>query len=279
MSTLADLAQRSAKHVGTALIATLDIERLPGRAKVSHRGRSIEGDFWDLGGWRDLIHRRIDPDEVTDWPRTICLAWRWAGTRKVEFAAEWQDGGREAMLLAAHDVYDRADLIQGHNAAAFDTKKLKGEWALLHLRPPSPFKVYDTLKVARTELGMDSNKLDSLNKRFGIRAKTDKYSIAVARAACEGDEKMQRRLQRYNVGDISASEGLADFLRPWAKTHPHVGAPTDKLTCNRCGSAKLELQAKRYRAVVLDYAMYRCLNCGGHVRAGHVARAASTRGV
>src|SRR5699024_6090823 len=60
-------------------VVTLDIERIPGRARVKHRGLTIEGEFWDLNGWKHTIGRRIHPDDVTEWPRTICAAWRWYG--------------------------------------------------------------------------------------------------------------------------------------------------------------------------------------------------------
>src|SRR5699024_5736596 len=33
-----------------ARVVTLDIERIPGRARVKHRGLTIEGEFWDLNG-------------------------------------------------------------------------------------------------------------------------------------------------------------------------------------------------------------------------------------
>ena len=261
-----------------ANLATLDIERFPGAFKLDWRGLAVEGEFWDLGQYRRAIGRRIHPDEVTRWPRTICVAWRWYGQKRVEFVSEWGDG-YDAMLKAAHAVFDKADAVQGHNMDGFDKKKLAGEWAMAGLTPPTPFKVIDTLKVARSHLGMESNTLDSLCQRFGLVAKTDRYDIEVARAAIDGNKAAQKRIERYNRGDIIASEGLADFLRPWHKTHPHLGTPADERVCNRCGSTELTLLPKRWRANVQDYALYECGNCGGHVRAGYVARVAHTRGV
>ena len=59
-----------------ARVVTLDIERIPGRARVKHRGLTIEGEFWDLSGWKHTIGRRIHADDVLEWPRTICAAWK-----------------------------------------------------------------------------------------------------------------------------------------------------------------------------------------------------------
>jgi len=177
------LADRVAAEVvrlrSDARILTIDIERLPGRARMEHRGLTIEGDFWDLSGWKYIIGRRIHPDDVIEWPRTICAAWKWHGTPRVHFAAEWLPGDT-SWLHAAWDAYDEADIVVGHNLAGFDTKKLRGAWLELGLPEPRPFKTIDTLKVAR-EFGFESNTLDALCKRLGIPAKTDKYSVEIAR--------------------------------------------------------------------------------------------------
>ena len=82
----------------SARVVTLDIERIPGRARVKHRGLTIEGEFWDLNGWKHTIGRRIHADDVLEWPRTICAAWRWYGEEEVHFAAEWEVGGNDGFL-------------------------------------------------------------------------------------------------------------------------------------------------------------------------------------
>ena len=104
---LSDPARDICPHAqGRHNIVTLDIERFKGRCEL---------EFWSLG---DFKNRRIPADAVIEWPRTICLAWRVYGTKKVEFVAEWDTGGREAMLLAAWEVYDKADILVGHNLDA-----------------------------------------------------------------------------------------------------------------------------------------------------------------
>jgi hypothetical protein len=183
------------------------------------------------------------------------------------------------MLRKAWQVYDEADIIQGHNIDAFDTKKLKGEWWRMGLPAPRPFKSVDTLKIARREFGEESNTLDSLVKRLGGTGKTDKYDVELARRALDGDKEAQRQIRAYNEGDIDASEFLADSERGWAPNLPFIGTHGDEKRCNQCGSDDLTFdETARYRAVVLDFALYRCGNCGANVRGGWVARAASTRG-
>ncbi|WP_159083915.1 3'-5' exonuclease [Nocardioides terrigena] len=275
--SIAAVADRVKLNVSTRNVLTLDIERLPGRARHQHRGLTIEGDFWDLSGWKHLLGYRLPPESVIEWPRTICVAWKFYGSKRVEFASEWGDG-REEMLRRTWDAYDKADVLYGHNVAGFDTKNLNAEWLTLGLNPPSPFKTLDTLKEARKTFGFESNTLASLTDRLGIATKTDKYNVEMARAACAGSKPDQRRLKAYNVGDIHASEQFVDRLRGWIPGHPHnvVGKIDDRPTCPQCWGDNLTPNGTTL-AVQIVYRLYRCDDCGGNVRGAHHSRAAVTR--
>lgn len=248
-------------------IVTLDIERVPG---------AFTADFWDMNAFKN---RRIHPDQVVSWPRTICLAWRWYGAKRVEFAAEWEPGGQEAMLLAAWETYDKADIIVGHNVGRFDSKHLQTGWLELGLPMPSPYKVVDTLVIARKHFGMESNTLDAICKRLGVPHKTDKYEVAVAKAAVDGDVRAQRKLTAYNKGDIVASEALYDRFRGRIPNHPHTksGNALDVLTCNQCNGRNLDRNGIKL-AQQITYLLYRCTDCGANVQGTRHSRAAVTRG-
>lgn len=250
-------------------VAILDIERMKGRAEV---------EFWDLG---DFKGRRIHADDVTLWPRSICLAWNWYDGDRVEFASEWGDG-REAMLRKAWEVYDKAQIVVGHNIRGFDTKKLRSEWRDLGLPPPSPTKLVDTLAIARREFGDESKTLDALCKRAGLVSKTDRYDVDVARRALAGDRPSQRQIKAYNIGDIAASKAFYDLVRPWDPSHPHsvIGTIDDRKSCNSCWTADQEhFEENGYKlANQILYRLYRCTNCGANVQGTRHSRAAITRG-
>lgn len=264
--TLADRVAGARVQAVKPAILTLDIERMKGVAEV---------EFWDLS---DYKNRRIHADAVVEWPRTICAAWQWYGERRVEFAAEWDDG-RESMLRRTWDAYDRAQIVVGHNLAAFDTKKLKTDWRDLGLPAPRPYKTVDTLTVARREFGDESKTLDALCRRMGIVSKTDRYDVEVARAACAGNKAAQRKIKAYNVGDIHATTALYDALRGWIPSHPHNadGTPDDRPVCNQCWGGNLERSGINL-AQQISYVLWRCLDCGANVQGTRHARAAITRG-
>lgn len=249
-----------------ARVVTLDIERIPGEHSTRFMGQNITGPFWDLNEIKKWTGKRIHADDVKEWPRTICAAWKWYDRSDVEFAAEWEVGGYGGFMRAVWEVFDQADLIIGHNADRFDARHLMGGWAEMGLPAPSPYKVVDTLKIARGTFAYESNTLDALNKRLGIDAKTDKYDARIARAAVNGDKEAQETLSAYNRGDIIASEALFDRLRPFAKGIPHLGMWTDDaLACPSCGHT-MTATGRTVHANVQKYEHLRCDNCGSHAR-------------
>ena len=280
MGDLARLAPVSAQKTSSRILV-IDIERIPGHARTKHRGLTIEGDFWDLNGWKHTIGRRLHADDVPAYPRTICFGWRWYGHKRVNFEAEWLEGGHEGMLRKAWELYDEADVVVGHNVKGFDSKRLQGDWwSILGLAPPRPVKFVDTLTICRQQFGFESNTLDAVLTRIGLQGKTDRYSADMAKRAAAGDVKARRQLKRYNVGDIDASTLLYDALRGWIPGHPHLGRHGDKPSCNQCGGEDLTLYASTYTAQVLEFPLYRCDHCGGLVAGRwHSGRVASTKGV
>ena len=265
MNRLANIQPRISSNVAVKAL-TIDIERLPGQVSVQHRGFTIDGPVWDLNALKHVIGRRIHADDVIEWPRTICAAARWYGEEDVMFAAEWEVGGYDAFMRQVWSWVDEADILIGHNMAAFDSKHLMSGWAEMGLPAPSPFKVIDTLKIARGSLNMESNTLDSLAKRLGVESKSDKYDVRVAQAAVNGDREAQARIEDYNRGDIIASEALFDRLRPYARNIPHLGMWTDdEMACPSCGHS-MTVTGKTVHANVQRYEHLHCPNCGAHAR-------------
>lgn len=287
MSRLASLDGRIADLAKGRELSTLvvDIERLPGRARVQHRGLTIEGDFWDLSGWKHTIGYRIHADNVLEWPSTVCFAAAWYGPApkglpKRTFAAAWEDGGADAMHQAAFDLYDAADIAITYNGISFDNRHLTSGWTERNMGRPSSWKDIDLLRVARQSQGWESKTLDSVCKRLNIKAKSDKYDVATARAAMAGDVKAQRKLRRYNENDTGITAAVYERLMPFVKSHPHV-APSlglERATCPRCGSPDVQ-RVGTYSPGVYNYPEFKCSSCGGPFRTTYESRGPSVRAI
>lgn len=247
-------ALRQARKGRELVTVILDIERMKGSASV---------EFWSLS---DFKNRRIHADDVTEWPRTICAAWRTLGDRQTMFASEWTDGP-EGLARATWEAYDAADIVVGHNLAGFDTKHLNTMWRDHGLMPPSPYKVIDTLQVARRTFGDESKTLDALAKRMRFAGKNDRYDVEVARKALAGHGPSQRKIERYNRGDLDPTEALYVTMLPWIKSHPHVAPDLANGVdvCPRCASKKIERNGT-WAPAVHRYLVYRCTDCGGNFK-------------
>ena len=239
-------------------ILTIDIERLAGLARA----------------WEPKT-RFIAAANFVREPRTICYAFRWYGERKVQFDAEWLDGGHEGMTRRVHALYDQADIVYTYNGIRFDNKHLQGDWLKIGLVKPKPWKDVDLYPVT-SQFGYLSRSLDYTTRALGRPGKQLHYNHELAEAAVAGDEASRKELAKYNKGDVELTEWLADRLRPWIKGHPFPRSLGDEHQCPYCGSADLASKG-RTRAVVLEYALYQCKRCNGWVRGGWEARAANTR--
>ncbi|AYR00065.1 DnaQ-like DNA polymerase III subunit [Mycobacterium phage Nebkiss] len=239
-------------------ILILDVERLPGITKQY---------WWDRG---DLKNRYIHYETVEREPRTTIVCAKWYDSPDVIQLAEWDKGGRKKFLKEVHKLLQQADIVVGHNVDQADLPWLRGDMHIEAGLPPlPPFKTVDTLKVLRTEFksGAPFKSLDAFCQIAGIPSKTDAYDRHAMERAVEGSVEDQERLTAYCVGDVLATQGLYDFLRPHIRNHPAllVDGSDSLTTCNRCGSQTKPI-AKRYVANVMTYSMQRCTNCGGHSR-------------
>ena len=245
-------------------ILILDVERVAGITQQH---------WWER---RDLQKRYIHHETVTREPRTTIVCAKWYDSPDIIRLTEWDKGGRARFLKNVHALMASADIIVGHNVMNADIPWLEGDLYfprighkhVPNLPPLPPFKTVDTLRVARQfKSGVAFKSLNALCEILGIPAKTDVYDRGAMDRAVDGSVEDRERLTEYCAGDVIATQGLYDWLRPHIKNHPALFVDgKDKLTvCNRCGS-ETEDTARRYVANVLTYSMRKCTNCNGYTR-------------
>lgn len=255
-------------------ILILDVERLDGISQQH---------YWDRG---DLKNRYVHYETVVRQPRTTIFCAKWYDDDEVIRLAEWDKGGRRTFLKRIHRLMSEADIIVGHNVDNADVPWLKGDMHVEAGLPPlPPFKTVDTLKVLRREFksGAPFKGLDAFCQIVGLQAKTDKYDRhAMERAVTEKSVEDRERLVDYCAGDVIATQGLYDHLRPHIRNHPalHMAGETAMNVCNRCGHSDTLPNAKRYVANLLSYTMLKCANCESYRRLSiEPIRMSAVRGV
>lgn len=255
----------------TARVLTFDIERRPGvYLEWGPRNQGF------MGRDKQLIRSS-----------TISWAAKWYGEREVSYRAiEPVDStfmqpegvpGYYEMLADLRNMLDEADIVVGYNSIRFDEAKVRGEFARLGIREPSPFRSVDLMRTVR-KMGWDYSSLAETLDAFGLGGKLAHQGFSLWIDFMAGDPKAHKTMERYNKQDVVQTERAYDALRPWIKDHPNLGLwaghdddgnPIE--VCHNCGRGNLRLVAgKVARTALTAYALVECdparKGCGFRMR-------------
>lgn len=171
----------------------------------------------------------------------------------------------DSIMQELWTLLDEAHIIIAHNGARFDVRRMNARFALNGLMPPMPYRVIDTLRVARRQFDFASYKLDYINQLFGLEQKGhpgyDLWKQSVSGTG-EADEAL-RQMSEYCDNDVRILEELYVQIRPWIKGHPNLGLyiDTDGESCTNCGNTALDWRGKYYTPAG-RYLAFRCQSCG-----------------
>ncbi len=123
--------------------------------------------------WRSGYKLNITPNQITKERAIICVSYKWLDEDQV-YNLAWDKNQCDKFLIEQFtEVLNEADLIVAHNGDRFDIKWLKTR-ALFHRIPMLPnYKQFDTLKVAKSKLLLNSNRLDYIAKFLGHEGKNN----------------------------------------------------------------------------------------------------------
>jgi hypothetical protein len=233
----------------TAKVVLFDIETSPNLG-------------WTWGKWQQ------DVIEFKDNWYMLSFSYKWLGQQRVRtkalpdfpgYAADKQNDKKLAAAL--WKILDEADVVIAHNGDRFDVRKANSRFICHGMRPPSPFKTIDTLKLARKHFKFDSNKLDELGKYLGVGRKIPNTGKNLWFGCMGGDPKSWRIMKHYNARDVELLERVYLKLRPWATGHPDLTMWSRKSGCPACQSMNLQQRGwrvnKRGR-----YQRFQCQDCG-----------------
>jgi hypothetical protein len=105
----------------------------------------------------------------------LCACWRWLGeyeTHRIYLTPEEVLAKDDSRIIAKlFELYEEADAVLAHNSLGFDAKVVNAR-ALYNNFPPLPkVKVLDTLALAKKQLKLPSNRLDSIGEFLGLGRK------------------------------------------------------------------------------------------------------------
>lgn len=216
----------------------------------------------------------ISPEHIEEDKYILCYGYKWLNQETkflslVDFPNYKQKNDNEKLLLESlWCLFDEADIIVAHNGIYFDIKEVNGRFFYYGLPEPSPYKIVDTLKIAKKNFRFTSNKLDYLSKYKGHGGKLDNEGMSLWVKCIKGDLMAWKDMKKYNIVDIDKLEEIYLELRPWDKSHPNLAHYyNDNLTrCTNCGSEKVIPLNEDIPTTTQTYPLYKCEDCGHYMR-------------
>lgn len=236
----------------------------------------LKGLFWRV--WKENI---APAQLLEDW---FMLTWvaKWLGDVDLYYsgltAKEAVEKDDRRIIADLWEMVDQADIVVAHNAKRFDIPKMNSRFLKYDMPPPSPYRMIDTLLIAKKKFGQTYNSLNELARFLGFDLKMD-TDFSLWEKSIDGDKKSLSKMLEYNKGDVKILEDVYMRLRPWMNSHPNVSLyyPDDVERCHRCGSPDIQWTKDFYYTPTNKYQVYQCKNCHGYGRARRTALSKSKK--
>ena len=205
-------------------------------------------------------------DFVEEW-YMLCFAYKWLNkpvqVRSLQDYPTYrkQPHNDKYLVTELWELFNQADIIIAHNGDAFDIKKANAAFLRHGLGVPSHYRTIDTLKIARKQFKLNSNKLDDICRHIGIGEKLSTGGFELWKGCMDGDEKAWRKMCQYNKQDVVLLEKLYLKLLPWIYNHPNLNIIFENNGCTNCGSTDQVSHGFRY-AQGTKYRRLQCSTCG-----------------
>jgi len=226
---------------------TLDIETSP-----------IKGKVWGIR------NQFLSLDQIDEPTRMLSIAAKWYGQSKTWFWSDWTSGGHEAMVQAAWNLVNEAEVIIHYNGKSFDMRHLNREFKEQGLGEPSQYQYIDLYQKVKQKFALPSYKLEYVLRWLGAPGKIQHSGFKMWNQVMDGDEKARRLFRRYNIGDVVKTEWVYDELRGWIDGHPNMQlfVPRgDRPGCPVCGSTNVNLDGTAPRGNLSRVQKYQCKDC------------------
>ena len=223
----------------------------------------VETSFYHFVGW-GTYKQYIQHYQITEHQYIISWAAKWLYDDNVQSdvvtSEESKNRDDSRILKSIWKLLDEADIVIGHNGDRFDLRKLRWRFISKGMQPPSPFRVIDTLKIARREFFAPSYKQDFLTKYFKLENKlSTEFQLWVD---CEaGNQDRLNEMAEYNKHDVMGLEELYLKIRPYIHNHPNLSVLMDKDVCPNCGANDIVETDSEYITTANKFPVYRCDSC------------------
>ena len=214
-----------------------------------------------------LFKQNLSLDMLIDVSYILSYSAKWYGEEEVMYEDCREVMNDEALCASLRAILDEADIVIAHNAKKFDIPVMNARMAHNGMTPPSPYRIIDTLAVAKRQFRFASNKLAHLAVMLGCAPKdehTEFPGFKMWEAVLNHNEKAWDEMRVYNIQDVLTLEEVYVKMLPWIPNHPNMGVylESDRSVCGRCGSEEIHYRGY-YTTQAAKYRKFVCLSCGG----------------
>lgn len=229
--------------------------------------------------WR-LWKENISPRQMVGTTKVLCYSAKWLDSPDIMFDSiqadmpkkpsleDWIAQSDERVCATLYDLFNKADIVVAHNGQGFDEKIMKARWCAQGFPPPQPYKMVDTLQIAKKQFRFPRNKLESIARSLGMDGKVEHEGFPLWVKCMSGDKRAWAKMEEYCVQDTITLEGVYNRFRAWDTRHPNVALVYDdeKMRCITCGSTAVKEVGKNCRTSASQFPSYRCKSCGKIMR-------------
>lgn len=246
-------SKRKHFHQDGPKVGLLDIETSP-----------ITGYVWSL--WK----QNVGLNQIKEEWNILSFCFKELGSAEIEYDDLRPEGDHfdplddSKLVQRLWEICNEYDILIAQNGKRFDVPKIQARFVLAGLPPPRPFKVIDTLLMARQQFNFTSNKLEWMTDKL-CTTKKEKHKnfpgFELWSECLKGNPLAWDEMKEYNIPDVTSMEELYLILRPWYVGHPNVAVYTDssKVACPKCGSHDI----KQDGWVFTQVGKYESMHCGG----------------
>ena len=157
------------------------------------------------------------------------------------------------------NLMNESDIVMAHNGDGFDIPWIRGRGWVNGTEPLAPVVSIDTKTRAARDFKLTHNNLDVLARLKGYRQK-DKTDFSWWSEILAGNEKMLRKMHRYNRKDVNILHDVYESMIPYLTRLPRL-VDGQGMVCPWCGSTDLQKRGKK-RTNAFTYQRWRCNGCG-----------------
>lgn len=198
-------------------------------------------------------------------------AWAWGEsevTGSVLTREEMLAHDPERLVLECWSLLDNCDVLVAHNGKRFDVRKVNSYFLQYGLPPPSPYRVIDTLLIAKKKFALPFNSLAYLAEFLGVEQKIDTGGVDLWIQCDQGNQEALDKMNEYCMGDIVTLRGVYYKLISWSNDGVNLSIYSDHGSlCPHCSSDDVSsIEGKYAYTAQRKYSLFRCNSCKAILR-------------